>query len=111
MTISNYFFDGGLTTVALVTQGTVVPSNVKRKVSAAIVTNTTGAAKTFTATVKGSTAATAVTVISARTINPGESYTCPELVGRGMNTGGQIQVVSDVAGLDFKYEAYDITNG
>lgn len=109
--ISNYFFDGGQTTTGLATQGGVVPANVKRKISGAVVCNTTAGAVKFTATVKGSAAGAAVTVISARTLNPGESYTCLELIGRGMMPGGLVQVMSDVAGLDFKYEAFDITNG
>lgn len=111
MTISNYFFDGGNVTAAAATQGTVVGANIKRKITAAIICNKTAVAKTFTATITGSTAATSVTVISARTIAPGESYPCPELVGRGMNAGGFLQALADVTGMDFKFEAFDTTNG
>ena len=111
MTISNYFFDGGNVTAALATQGDIVPANNKRKITGAVVCNDTGLAKTFTAVIVGSATAAAVTLISARTISPGESYTCPELVGRGMNTGGYLQVSADVAGMDFKFEALNITNG
>ena len=111
MTITNYFFDGGNVTAALVTQGDVVPAKTKRKITAAIVCNDTAVAKSFTAQMVGSTAAAAVTLINNLTINPGESYLCPELVGRGMNEGGYLQVSADVAGMDFKYEALNITNG
>lgn len=113
MSISNYFFDGGNVTAAAVTQGTVVPANTRRKITAAIVCNSTAVAKTFTAHVipSGGTAGATNMYISARTIAPGESYTCPELVGRGMNAGGFVQVLADVTGMTFKYEAFDITNG
>jgi hypothetical protein len=111
MAIKNYFFDGGNVTAAFVTQGDIVPDNTKRKITAAIVCNDTLVAKLFTARVVGSAGATAVTVISARTIDPGESYICPELVGRGMGPGGYVEVMADVTGMDFKFEAINITNG
>jgi hypothetical protein len=113
MGITNYFFDGGNVTAAAVTQGTEVPANTKRRITSAVVCNSTGVAKTFTAHVipSGGSAATTNMYISARTIKPGESYTCPELVGRGMNEGGFVQALADVTGMTFKYEAIDITNG
>lgn len=113
MTITKYFFDGGNVTNAAVTQGTVVPANTRRQITAAIVCNSTAVAKTFTAHVipSGGTAGATNMYISARTIAPGESYTCPELVGRGLNAGGFVQVLADVTGLTFKFEALDITNG
>ncbi len=113
MAISNYFFDGGNVTAAAVTQGTVTPANTRRKITAAIICNSTGVAKTFTAHVipSGGTAGATNMYISARTIGAGESYLCPELVGRGMNAAGFIQVLADVTGMTFKYEAFDITNG
>lgn len=111
MAILSYFFDGGQVTNVFVVQGDVVPANTKRKISAAIVCNDTAIAKTFNAQIIGSAGGAAINLISGLTINPGESYTCPELVGRGMNAGGYIQVSSDVGGMDFKYEAFNITNG
>ena len=112
MSISNYFFDGGNVTAAAVTQGTAVPVNTRRRITAAIICNSTDIAKTFTAHVipSGGTALATNMYISARTIAAGESYTCPELVGRGMNTGGFVQVLADATGMTFKYEALDITN-
>ena len=112
-TITNYFFDGGNVTAVAATQGIAVPANTKRKITAAIITNSTAVAKTFTAHVipSGGTAGATNMYISARTIAAGESYTCPELVGRGMNTGGFIQVLADVTGMTFKDEACDITTG
>lgn len=111
--ISNYFFDGGNVPAVVTTQGQIVPVNTKCKITAAIVTNTTGVAKLFTVYLVpfGGVAGVTNTYISARTIAPGESYTCPELVGRGMNAGGFLQTLADVTGLTFKYEAFNITNG
>lgn len=111
MGITNYFFIGGNVTAAYATQGTVVPANTKRKITAAIVCNDTAVAKAFSARIVGETAAGAVMLIDAITIDPHKSYLCPELVGRGMNAGGYIEVLGDVTGMDFKYEAFDITNG
>lgn len=111
MTISNYLYDGATINAVLETQGDVVPANTKRKLTAAIVTNDSAVAKLLTITMKGSAAGPTIVLINARTIDPGESYLCPELVGRGMNTGGFIQTIADVAGMDFKYEAFNITNG
>jgi hypothetical protein len=113
MGITTYFFDGGNVTAAAVTQGTATPANTRRRITAAVVCNSTAVAKTFTAHVipSGGTAAATNMYISARTIAPGESYTCPELVGRGMNAGGFVQVLADVTGMTFKFEALDIVNG
>lgn len=111
MSILSYFFDGSQLTNAYAVQGDVVPANTKRKISAAIVCNDTSIAKTINVQIIGSAGASAITLIKDLVINPGESYTCPELVGRGMNAGGYIQALSDVAGMDFKYEAFNITNG
>lgn len=111
MEITNYFFVGGNITAAFVTQGTEVPVNKKRKITSAIVCNDTAVDKTFTVRIVGETAATPVTVISALTIGAGKSYLCPELVGRGMGVGGYVEALADVTGMDFKFEAFDITNG
>src|SRR5437867_2072369 len=88
--ISNYFFDGGNVAVAVTTQGDVIPANTKRKITGAAVCNSTAVAKTFTAYLvpSGGTAGATNVYISARTIAPGETYMCPELVGRGQNAGG-----------------------
>ena len=113
MGIINYFFDGGNITGVAVTQGSIVQANTKRRITAAVICNPTAVAKTFTVYVipSGGTAGATNTYISARTIAPGESYTCPELVGRGLNAGGFIQALADVTGMTFKYEALDISNG
>ena len=52
-------------------------------------TNTTAGAQTFTVfLVKAAGAAGAAnTIISAKSVAPGETYNCPELVGHVLNTG------------------------
>ncbi len=112
MTISNYFFDGGNVSASAVTQGTATPANTRRKITGAVVCNSTAIAKTFTAYIipSGGSAGSTNVYISARTISAGETYNCPELIGRGMNSGGFVQVVADVTGMTFKFEAFDFTN-
>ncbi len=107
--VSNYFFDGGNVTNAAVTQGTPTPDGKKRRVTSAIVCNPTGGVLSFTAYVipSGGTAGTTNTYISARALAAGESYSCPELVGRGMNAGGFIQALGSAGGLTFKYECFE----
>lgn len=111
--IQNYFFAGGNVPVANTTQGEIVPANTKRKITAAAVCNSTAVAKLFTVYLvpNGGAAGPTNTYISARTIAPGETYLCPELVGRGQNAGDTIQTIADVTGLTFKFEAFNITNG
>ncbi len=111
MNLVNYFFIGGNVTAAYATQGNVVPANTKRKITAAIVCNDTAVNKTFSARIIGETAASPVMLIDTITVEAHKSYLCPELVGRGMNAGGYIEALADVTGMDFKFEAFDITNG
>lgn len=109
MGITNYFFDGGNITTAMVMQGDEVATNNKRKITGAVVCNDGGTPKALTVQVVGSGTATPVTVISGLIIGGGESYMCPELVGRGMSAGGYIQAMADLTGLDFKFEAITFT--
>ena len=111
MGITNYFFIGGNVTAAYATQGTVVETNKKRKITGAIVCNDTAVSKTFSARIVGETAASPVMLIDAIVVDAHKSYLCPELVGRGMNGGGYLEVMADVTGMDFKFEAFDISNG
>ena len=60
-------------------------------------TNTTGAAATLTVRLVASGGAAGVTntVVSAKTLQPGEAYTFPEVVGHVLNPG---DVISTLAG-------------
>jgi hypothetical protein len=104
MAVTPYIYDGGTLTAAATQQGTTVPALTKRIIKSASLVNTTGAP--IAATVSLVTAAAAViTHISARPIAAGESYPCPELIGKGLNTGGFVQALGN--GLTFMYTATD----
>jgi hypothetical protein len=107
MAIQNYIFDGGVLAAAAAVQGTAVPDLTKRVIRAATLTNTTGAAVAATVYLVPSAGAPAAgnTLISARTLAPGESYPCPELINQGLNAGGSVQALG--LGVTFKYTATD----
>lgn len=107
MSVQKYFYAGGNVPAAFAAAGTVVAANTKRQITSAIVCNDTGAVRLFSARIVGEGGAAAVNLIYSRAIGIGESYLCPELVGRGMNAGGYIEVQGDVTGLDFKFESLE----
>lgn len=106
--ITPYIFDGGVLTAAATAQGTVVPALARRIIKAASIVNTTAAAVAATVYLvpTGGAANAASTIISARSIAPGETYPCPELSVQGINAGGSVQALG--LGLTFKYTAVDI---
>lgn len=105
--IQNYIHDGALLTAAAAIQGVAVAQLTRRIIRAATLTNTTAApvAATVYMVPVGGVADASNTMISARTIAPGESYPCPELVNQGLNAGGSVQALG--LGLSFKYAATD----
>lgn len=107
MSVTPYIFDGGALTAAAVTQGVAAPLLTKRVIKAATLTNTTAApvAATVYLVPSGGAAGAANTFISARSIAPGESYPCPELINQGLNPGGFVQALGN--GLTFKFTAVD----
>ena len=82
---------------AQTTQYTAV--NCKTIIDKFTVTNTTGSAAVFTANLVASAGAAAATntVLSAKSIAPGETYTCPELVGQTLESGGFISTLAGTA--------------
>lgn len=62
-------------------------------------TNTTGAAATLTVRLVASGGAAGVTntVVSAKTLQPGEAYTFPEVVGHVLNPGDFISTLAGTA--------------
>jgi hypothetical protein len=109
MTIQNYVHDGSTLAAAAAIQGAAVPGLTKRIIRAATLCNSTGApvaATVYLVPAGGNPDATNV-MISARTISPGESYPCPELVNQGLNAGGSVQALG--TGLTFKHTAVDIS--
>lgn len=108
MSIQNYVHDGATLAAAAAVQGIAVPALTKRIIRAATICNGTAgpiAASVYLVPAAGNPDATNI-MISARTIAPGESYLCPELIGQGLNPGGSVQALG--AGLTFKYSANDI---
>jgi len=104
MAVTPYIYDGAVLTAPATQQGTTVPALTKRVIKSASLVNTTGAP--VAATVNLVTAGSAVvTHISGRSIAAGESYPCPELIGKGLNPGGLVQALG--LGLTFMYTATD----
>lgn len=62
-------------------------------------TNTTGVAATLTIKLvqSGGGASAANTIVSAKTLQPGESYTFPEVVGHVLNPGDFISTLAGTA--------------
>lgn len=109
MTISVYIFDPVQITGTAATYGVIVPTLTKRVIKSASVTNTTGAPVALTVYLVpfGGTAGAANTFISTRTVAAGETYNCPELVGKGLNAGGFLQALG--LNLTLAYAATDIS--
>jgi hypothetical protein len=103
-----YVFEGGTLTAASVLQGTVVATGAKRVIRSAEIVNDTGAGIIVTVVVKDS-GGTDRPKISARTIDPGETYLCPELVNKGLLAAAGVYAVGN--GAKFSYTATEITNG
>lgn len=109
MSIQNYIHDGSTLAAAAGVQGAAVPALTKRIIRAATLVNSTVnpvAASVYLVPPAGAPDATNI-MVSARTIAPGESYPCPELVNQGLNPGGAVQALG--AGLTFKYTATDFS--
>lgn len=106
MTITAKRFAAGSQLTAAATTYYTAPANTKAVVKQAELVNTTGAAVTCTVYVipSGGAANAANTVISARSIAPGEAYPCPELVNQVLEAGGFIQAL----GLNVSFNASGI---
>lgn len=75
-------------------------------------TNNGGAAVTVTVNLvpNGSTALLANTIIDARNVEPGECYTCPELVGHVLEAQSFISTTASIAGaLTIRASGREIT--
>lgn len=75
-----------------------VPANTTAKIGRAVFANTTAAAVTITAGITtGVGLAAATTLISARSLAPGEAYVSPELAGAVIPAGSQLHAYASVA--------------
>ncbi len=74
------------------------PTSTTSKIGRAVFTNTTASAVTITAGITAGVALGAsTTMISARTVAPGETYVSPELAGAVMPAGSQLHVYASAA--------------
>jgi phosphoribosylformylglycinamidine (FGAM) synthase-like enzyme len=74
------------------------PTQSTAKIGRAVFTNTTASATTITAGITtGGALGASTTMISARTIAPGESYVSPELAGAVLPAGSQLHAFSGAA--------------
>ena len=86
------------------------PPLTTTKIGRAVFTNTDTVAHSITANIvpSGGTSVAANTLISARTISPGESYVSPELAGQVIPAGSMLRglaataVVLTVSGLTYQ---------
>jgi hypothetical protein len=71
-------------------------SNAKAIIDKFTVTNTSGSNVTFSCNLvtTGGTAGASNLIIDTRTIVPDETYTCPELVGQALESGGFISTIA-----------------
>jgi len=74
------------------------PNGTGAKINNASAMNTDSSARTFTVHIvpSGGTASNSNMVINAKALQPGETYNCPELVGKNIMTGGTIQALASV---------------
>ena len=74
-------------------------TNVTTVIDKFTVTNTTSSNVTFSVNLvaSGGSATDANRVLSLRTIAPGETYACPELVGKVLEPGGFISTLAGAA--------------
>jgi hypothetical protein len=74
------------------------PTQTTAKIGRAVFTNTTASATTITAGITpGSALAASTTMISARTLAPGEAYVSPELAGAVIPQGSQLHCYAGTA--------------
>jgi hypothetical protein len=74
-------------------------TNVRAIIDKATVTNTDTVARTFSVNVvtSGGSAGNSNLVIDARSVQPDETYLCPELVGHVIAPGGFISTIASAA--------------
>ena len=74
-------------------------------------TNTTGAAATITVKIvtSGGAASAANTITSAKSIQPGEAYTFPELVGQVLQPGDFISTLASAVAITIRCSGREVT--
>ena len=87
-------------------------TSVRAIIDKATVTNTNTAAQTFSVNIvtSGGVAGNANLIIDTRTVQPDETYLCPELVGQVLAPGGFISTIaSNATSLTLRVSGREIT--
>lgn len=88
------------------------PASTKVIIDKATVTNTDTVNRTFSVNLvtTGGSAGNSNLVIDDRAVVPGETYTCPELVGQALEAGGFISTIASAAtALTLRVSGREIT--
>lgn len=109
MSVQVYVLDGTLLTGSAATYGTATPTLTRRIIRAMSLYNGTSAAVQCDVHLiaSGGSASDTNRVVS-RVIGVEETYTCPEVIGQGLNAGGFVQALG--LNCSIRYTATDITN-
>lgn len=109
MSVQIYILDGSLMTASAATYGTAVPALSKRVFRSMILYN--GTANPVQCDVhlipSGGTASDANRIVS-RVVGVEETYSCPEVVGQGLNSAGFVQALG--LNCSIRYTASDMTS-
>lgn len=87
-------------------------TNVAARIDKCTVSNTGAAARTFSIYLVPSAGAAGVTnqIIVTRSINIGETYTCPEIVGHWLNAGQFLAAIASTASeLTLRVSGIEVT--
>jgi len=85
---------------------------IRAIIDKATVTNTDTVSRTFSVNLvtSGGSAGSANLVIDNRTVQPDETYTCPELVGHVLEAGGFISTIASAASaLTFRVSGREVS--
>lgn len=88
------------------------PASTRTIIDKATVTNTDTVNRTFSVNLvtTGGSAGNSNLVIDDRAVVPGETYTCPELVGQALEAGGFISTIASAAtALTLRVSGREIT--
>lgn len=87
-------------------------TGVQTRLDKCTVTNEDSAARTFSIYLVPSGGSAGVTnqIIATRSVNVGETYTCPEIVGQWLNTGQFLQAIASSASkLTLRVSGIEVT--
>lgn len=85
--------------------------NVTAIVDKCTVTNTSATTQTFSINIiaSGGSASSANLIIKSRSLQPNQTYVCPEIVGHTLTSGDSINTIASATGLTLKIGGREIT--